>query len=261
MIMGRALFFLGRGRDARLLGSLYRSTPAEHTNAIPTPQALAALPIGCTMLTASDPDTYATAAADLITGWHTGGFGAAYTADEEQLPSDTCPDPDGVPTATAVTKAPATPSYQVAYAYDAGQVWWWHEDSWHTITVTTPTHPDTDGAGRPTVAVAPAMRRYGASYPDTADLDLPQLAVWIMSELVACAHDPDTGLSPHVRYAAKVNPRCATIRFTAFGLRDDQRFEFPDAPAEQVIAHHAEPIIHAHNWSTPRHLQRPPVHL
>lgn len=103
----------------------------------------------------------------------------------------------------------------------------------------------------PRAAVAPARRRYGASYPDTADLDLPQLAVWIMSELVACAHDPDTGLSPHVRYAAKVNPRCAAIRFTVFGLRDDERFEFPDAPAEQVIAHHAEPIIHAHNWSTP----------
>jgi hypothetical protein len=44
--MARALFLFGRGSTARPLGSLYRTTPTEHTNAEPGPRALVALPVG-----------------------------------------------------------------------------------------------------------------------------------------------------------------------------------------------------------------------
>ena len=56
--MARAVFFLGRGPDARPLGSLYRVSPAEHTDAEPSPEALVALPIGRAVLAATHLDDY-----------------------------------------------------------------------------------------------------------------------------------------------------------------------------------------------------------
>lgn len=64
--MARAVFFLGRGPYAGPLGSLYRATPAEHTGAEPTPQALALLPIGRAVLTATGPDGRRRRSADRV---------------------------------------------------------------------------------------------------------------------------------------------------------------------------------------------------
>jgi hypothetical protein len=92
-------------------------------------------------------------------------------------------------------------------------------------------------------------RCYGSSYPDTADLDLPQLAEKLMAELITRAADPDNGLPVHAEYSAAVNPARRTIILAVFGLTDEEIYDHPDAPAQTVITHHAQPILDAHNWT------------
>lgn len=112
----------------------------------------------------------------------------------------------------------------------------------HYQTVRLELHPD----------AAPATngaRCYGSSYPDTATLDLPQLAEQLMAELVTRAADPDSGLPIHATYSAAVNPSRRTIVLAVFGLTDEDIYDHPDAPAGVVITHHAQPILAAHNWT------------
>lgn len=244
--MARALFLLGRGPTARPLGSLYRATPAAHATDEPGPQALAALPIGQALVTATEPGDYTAAVADLLLAWRAGGFGEAYTRDEEQLANDVSPNVDGSFPGHVASPLPYEPDFSLAYAFDEGRVWLWLAGAWHTLTVTPGT-----SAGSVAVAVVPQPRRHGARYPDTARLDLPQLAVWLMAELVARAADPDTGLSPGWRYAAAVNPTRREIRFTVFGPRDEQQREYPAATAGPMVGVHAARIIDAHNWTNP----------
>lgn len=94
-------------------------------------------------------------------------------------------------------------------------------------------------------------RCYGSSYPDTAGLDLPQLAERLMAELVTRSADPDSGLPAHASYSAAVNPPRRTIVLAVFGLTDEEIYDHSDAPAGSVITHHAQPILDAHNWTNP----------
>lgn len=96
-----------------------------------------------------------------------------------------------------------------------------------------------------------ASRQYDDSYLDTRALDLPQLAVWIMAELVARAADPDYGIAPELRYAALVNPTRRELRLTVFGITDDQREDDPGTTTPQVMRFLSTPIVHAHNWTNP----------
>jgi hypothetical protein len=94
-------------------------------------------------------------------------------------------------------------------------------------------------------------RQYGSSYSDSANLDLSQLAERLMTDLVARAADPDSGLPAHAHYSAAVNPPRRTIVLAVFGLTDEEIYGHPDASAGHLISHYAQPVLDAHNWMNP----------
>lgn len=248
--MGRAVFFAGRGRLAFPVISLHHNT--SHYDDGPTPALLAAMPVGRLTLTASTIEDYLDRTGDLLNAWYAAGFHRArryepydkHDDSTEAIPE--CPGYDGAfvfdnglpPDSELLDR-----DFDGAYAFSDGRVWWWRAGVWHTITLTDSTP---DG-----VRVEPASRQHGESYLDTATLDLPQLAVWIMAELVASAADPDHGLAPELRYAALVNPTRRELRLTVFGVTDDQREETSGTTTRQVMRALTMPIVHGHNWTNP----------
>ncbi len=173
--MARALFFLGRGPDATALGSVYLETRAEHTNAEPTPDVVATLPIGRDVLTATNPDDYEHRVGDLLTAWRAGGFGDACTRYQEHLANDESPHLDGTFPGDTASPMPYAPSFRLAYAYDQGQVWLWRAGAWNIVTVTDPADAADAADGRPLVEVTPAalplrreLRRHRHAGPPAA---------------------------------------------------------------------------------------------
>lgn len=265
LAMGRAVFFAGRGPLAFPVISLNHDT--SHDDG-PTPALLATLPIGRLALTASTIEDYLERAGDLLAGWQAAGFrhGRWYEPDRpynkhdhvEAIPE--CPGHDGafmLDYSGTVDSDLIDRDFDLAYAFSDGRVWCWRAGVWHTITigdyashdlVTMKATMDLPVDG---VRVSPASRQHGESYLDTWMLDLPQLAVWIMAELIAAAADPDHGLAPELRYAALVNPTRRELRLTVFGVTDDQREEDPGTTTGQVMRVLTTPIVHAHNWANP----------
>jgi hypothetical protein len=248
--MGRAVFFAGRGPLAFPVISLHHNT-SQHDDD-PTPALLAALPVGRLTLTAATIEDYLDRTGDLLTAWHAAGFrhGRRYEPynkhDDSTEAIPECPGYDGafvLDNGLLLDSELIDRDFDVAYAFSDGRVWWWRAGVWHTITLT-----DSPADG---VRVEPASRQHGESYLDTATLDLPELAVWIMAELVASAADPDYGLAPELRYAALVNPTRRELRLTVFGVTDDQREESSGTTTRQVMRLFTTPIVHAHNWSNP----------
>lgn len=264
--MGRAVFFAGRGPLAFPVISLNHETSQQDGG--PTPTLLATLPIGQRTLTASSIEDYLQRADDLLTAWHAAGFDPGrryeynrpYNKHDEVGAIPECPGPDGEfmfdysgPLGSDLIDR----DFDLAYAFSDGRVWWWRAGVWHTITVTDSAGHDLASMSasvdcpRDGVRVEPASRQYGDSYLDTRTLDLPELAVWIMAELVATAADPDYGLAPELRYAALVNPTRRELRLTVFGMTDDQREDVPGTTTGQVARLLSTPIVHAHNWTNP----------
>ena len=263
--MARAVFFAGRGPLAFPVIALNHHTSQDDG---PTPALLACLPIGRLALTATTIEDYLDRAGDLLTAWQAAGFhrghryeyNRPYNKHDEVEAIPVCPGHDGefvLDYFGTVDSNLVDTDFELAYAFSDGRVWWWRAGVWHTITVTDSAGHDlatmnasvdypVDG-----VRVEPASRQYGDSYLDTRTLDLPQLAVWIMAEMVAFATDPDYGLAPELRYAALVNPTRRELRLTVFGITDDQREEDPGTTTPQVMRFLSTPIVHAHNWTNP----------
>lgn len=263
--MGRAVFFAGRGPLAFPVIALHHSTT--HDDA-PTPPLLATLPIGQRTLTASTIEDYLQRADDLLTAWHAAGFepgrryeyNRPYNKHDEVETIPECPGPDGEfifdysgPLGSDLIDR----DFDLAYAFSDGRVWCWHARVWHPITIGDYAGPDlattkaSMGLPADGVRVSPASRHHGESYLDTWMRDLPELAVWIMAELVTSAADPDQGLAPELRYAALVNPTRRELRLTVFGVTDDQCEDGPETTAPQVMRLLSTPIVHAHNWNNP----------
>lgn len=242
--MGESAFFMGRGPAARILGVVsYRPSPHFGPDTV-RPGLLRHLAAGRAALTAVDPDAYRAAVEALLVEWRARGTGHAESADVRDLNADphyASPNTDGTWPGPA---AGHRPRYDAAYAYDDRQLWWWHDLRWHHLTLA-----DTIVRIGPTVRSPLLARPYGG-HTDTAELTLPQVAVWIMAELTARALDPDCGLPPQVRFAALVNPTRHEIRFTAFGLRDGDHVTGTAEPASEAIPYLVQPILQSHHQST-----------
>jgi hypothetical protein len=230
------------------------------------PALLAALPIGRLVLTASTIEDYLGRTGDLLAAWQAARFHHGRRYDPYNKDDDTteaipeCPGHDGTfvnADSDTVDSDLIDRDFDLAYAFSDGRVWWWRAGGWHTITVTDNAGHDlatmTAAVDCPVggVRVSPASRQYGESYLATQTLDLPQLAVWIMAELVAYTADPDYGLAPQFRYGALVNPTRRELRITVFGMTDDQRGKTPECTPGPVMRLLASPIVHAHNWTNP----------
>lgn len=92
-------------------------------------------------------------------------------------------------------------------------------------------------------------RHHGTSYSDTAELNLPELALWLLAELTVRGEDPHTGLPQQARYGALVNPRQRALFLHVFGLDIAAGCKWINV--ERGLAHHIEPILDAHNWHDP----------
>lgn len=239
---GRAGIFTGRGVASRPLGMLISYAPAPP----PDPATLVALPVGRRFLTATSTASFHDALSDLATAWRAAGFG---DATDGPVDLGTCPAADNTPTGDFTDHS---------YTFDTGQVLYYaripgtFDVQWHTVAITDFADGDS------TVALTPAARAYGDRYPDTAALDLPQLAVWLLAELT---HHTQAMAIPgwmRARFAAAVNTARNEIHLYVHGIDDHHC-----APTEDDRAALAELVAstQAHNWTNPHDLGDRRFHL
>lgn len=239
---GRAGIFTGRGVASRPHGMLISYAPAPP----PDPATLAALPVGRRFLTATNTVSFRDALSDLATAWRAAGFG---DATDGPVDLGTCPAADNTPTGDFTDRS---------YTFDTGQVLYYarvpgtFDAQWHTVAITDLADGDS------TVALTPAARAYGDRYADTAAVDLPQLAVWLLAELTHHTRAKAVPAWKQARFAAAVNVARNEIHLYAHGIDD-----LHCASTEEDRAAFGELVAstQAHNWINPHDLGDRRFHL
>ncbi|OXM59561.1 hypothetical protein [Amycolatopsis vastitatis] len=258
-VTGRAAFFLGRGHRATARAVFTSCAPGTP----PDPFTLACLPVGRRLLEAATAEDFGNALAELADAWTTAGYGYANLRDGGPLEPDplTAPPPDGTPFEDCggyedcgeceVHRVPKPTRWAwYSYAFDGDRVLCFlpriyhdtiHGGYWNTVHL-APGLP-------PRVELTPAGRTYGESYPATAALDLPALAVWIMAELTTLGRRDDSAIWSHIRYAAVVNTTLNEIRLLLFGLADQGPDESGNWSDHSRAFQELNATIQAHNWT------------
>ncbi|WP_439381559.1 hypothetical protein [Amycolatopsis lexingtonensis] len=186
-ITGRAGFFRGMGPGATARAVLTSTAPS----APPDPFTLATLPVGRRLLSATTPDEFDNALADLATAWTSSGYGHARHRDDGPLD----PDPLGVPPREGlpeedclgmddcgeceVHREPEPTRWAwYRYAFDDGEVLCFlprtyhttvHADAWNTVRLSAESPPRTHSDRTHLRRVLFRDRRTGSSRPRCMD--------------------------------------------------------------------------------------------
>ncbi|MCO1575891.1 hypothetical protein M8C13_08985 [Crossiella sp. SN42] len=162
----RAAFFLGRGRGSRLLGKRRaRSTPGQ----------LLRLPVGHDLLSATTEHDYLRHVETLLS-WNDSD-----TDDHDAVPQQLrCP-AGGVKASKWMNYEPYEVGVNI-YAFDNGAVHLWNREDhehytgqWFSLDLPAPGSPDP-------VWLIPEARDYGNRVPETAHLELPEIAHQILTD-------------------------------------------------------------------------------
>lgn len=237
-----AEIYSGRATRSILRGFLGYGPP----DVVPDPVTIAALPVGRRFLTATTEPDFHAALDGLAEAWRAGGFGPAGSGYDEPLP-----------TLDARRHEHHHRTYRdvrSAYAFDDGRVFYQPqarpgghdgETYWYTLTLTRGL------GGEAGVAVIPESRVYGESYPDTAALTLPQVAVWLLADLTRRAASDTSPIWPQVRFAVVVNTACDQIRLYLYGIDDTPGQRRVPTDTDFAALDDIQTVARAVGWTNP----------